>query len=185
MKDQIIQDSKVKMDKALEAFQREIARLRTGRASLSLLEEVRVDYYGQIVPLNQVASLSIPEPRLMTVAPWEQNLIPAIEKAIEKANIGISPVTDGKVIRLPVPALTEERRKDLVKLLKQHAEENRVAIRHARRDGMDALKKLEKDGKLSEDDSKKASVQLQKLTDDSIAKIDEVLAKKEKDIMQV
>lgn len=182
--DQILSEPRKKMEKALESFQNELGRLRTGRASLSLIDHVRVDYYGQMVPLNQVATLGIPEPRLITIAPWESPMIAAIEKAIEKANLGLNPVNDGKLVRLPIPPLTEERRKDLVKMIKNSAEESRVAIRHSRRDAMDLAKKLEKEGKISEDDSKKASVQIQKLTDDFIAKIDEASGKKEKELMQ-
>ena len=182
--DQIFTEAKKKMEKSLESFQNELGRLRTGRATLSLVDHVRVDYYGQMVPLNQVATLGIPEPRLITIAPWESPMIPIIEKAIEKANIGLNPVNDGKMVRLPIPSLTEERRKELVKIIKNYAEESRVAIRHSRRDAMDLCKKLEKDGKMSEDDSKKASTQIQKLTDDFIAKVDIASGKKEKELMQ-
>lgn len=185
MKDKIINDTKEKMEKCLTAFQAEMTKVRTGRASLGLVDSVRVDYYGQMVPLSQVGTLSIPDPKLITIAPWEQSLIPAIENAIKQANIGLNPVSDGKLIRLPVPPLNEERRKDIVKMLKKHGEDSRVAIRHVRREAVDAVKKLEKEGTVTEDDSKKASALIQKLTDDSIKRIDDGLEKKEKEIMQV
>lgn len=180
-----IKQTKEKMDKAVASFQGEMVKLRTGRASLSILDDIKVEYYGQIVPLKQVAALATPEPRLITISAWESNVVPAIEKAIIKANIGLVPANDGKLIRLPVPSLTEERRKELVKMLKNHAESSRVAIRHARRDGLEAIKKLEKDGKITEDDSKKGSTQIQKMTDDEIARIDQMVEKKSQEIMTV
>ncbi|MBX7147873.1 ribosome recycling factor [bacterium] len=183
--DAITRDATQKMEKSLEALKNQFGKLRTGRASLNLLDDIRVDYYGQMVPLNQVATLGIPEPRLITIAPWEASIIPAIEKAIDKANIGLNPVSDGKLIRLPIPALSEERRKDLVKSLKGHGEDARVSVRHARRDAMDLVKKQEKDSALTEDDAKKAGTIIQKLTDDFIAKIDAMVQTKEKEIMQV
>ncbi|HBF11788.1 MAG TPA: ribosome recycling factor [Deltaproteobacteria bacterium] len=185
MSDKIFKDAQGHMEKALEAFQREVSKMRTGRASLNLLDDIRVEYYGQYLPLNQVATLGVPEPRMIMVTPWESNIIPAIEKAIEKANIGLNPVNDGKAIRLPIPTLTEERRRDFVKMLKSHGEESRVAIRQSRREALDVAKKLEKEGKMTEDDSKKLSTQIQKLTDDFVAKIDAVVANKEKEILQV
>ena len=185
MSDKIFKDAQGHMEKALEAFQREVSKMRTGRASLNLLDDIRVEYYGQYLPLNQVATLGVPEPRMIMVTPCESNIIPAIEKAIEKANIGLNPVNDGKAIRLPIPTLTEERRRDFVKMLKSHGEESRVAIRQSRREALDVAKKLEKEGKMTEDDSKKLSTQIQKLTDDFVAKIDAVVANKEKEILQV
>ena len=181
----ILDETKKGMEKALEAFQRELSRLRTGRASLSILDEIRVDYYGQMTPLSQVATLGVPEPRMITISPWESRLIPEIEKAVEKANIGLTPINDGKMVRLPIPQPNEERRRELVKNIKNHAEECRVAIRHARRESIDKLKKLEKEGKIAEDDSKKGSHDVQKLTDDFTAKVDQMAAKKEQEIMQV
>lgn len=185
MSEKIIPNTQSKVGKAIEAFQREMARVRTGRASLVMLEDVRVDYYGQLVPLNQVATLAIPEARLITIAPWESNQISAIEKAIEKANIGVNPVNDGKIVRIPIPSLTEERRKELVKTIKHYAEETRVAIRHIRREILDEVKKIEKGGKMTEDDSKRISTQIQKVVDESVARVDEAVAKKEKEVMQV
>ncbi len=173
------------MEKALEAFRREISHLRTGRASVAILDDIRVDYYGAKTPLAQVATLGSPEPRLITVAPWQPDLIPVIEKAILNSNLGLNPVNDGKLIRLPIPALTEERRKDLVKIVKNYAEEARIQTRHARRDAMDEIKKGEKDSQISEDDAKKAGVVIQKMTDDAIVRIDESAQKKEKEILTV
>ncbi len=173
------------MEKSLEAFQQELSRLRTGRASLAILDDVRVESYGQLMPLNQVATLGVPEPRLITITPWDASLIPSIEKAIEKAQIGVSPVNDGKMIRLPIPSLTEERRKELVKKIKQYAEESRVAVRHGRREALESAKKSEKEGGLTEDESKKLSHQIQSLTDDVIKRIDQAVSKKEAEIMQV
>lgn len=185
MLEPLFQKTKAGMEKALEAFQKELSKMRTGRASISVLDHVRVSYYGQMAPLNQVATLGVPEPRLITIVPWEQKMVAEIEKAIIKANLGFSPVNDGKMVRLPIPPLTEERRRDLVKSMKHHAEEGRVSIRHARREAMDELKKLEKDHKITEDDSKKESVRIQKVTDEYIAKLDAALAKKEEEILTV
>lgn len=182
---QIIDEAKKGMEKALEAFQRELARLRTGRASLSILDEVRVDYYGQMTPLSQVATLGVPEPRLITISPWESRLIPEIEKAVEKANVGLNPINDGKIIRLPMPQPNEERRRELVKMIKNHAEECRVAIRHIRRESIDKMKKMEKEGQITEDDGKKGSQGMQKLTDDYTGRVDQAVSKKEAEIMQV
>lgn len=181
----MIDEIKKKMEKVLESFQHELSRLRTGRASLSVLDDVKVDSYGQLMPLNQVATLGVPEPRMITIQPWDSSLISAIEKAIDKAQIGLNPVNDGKLIRLPIPALNEERRKELAKKIKQHAEECRIAIRLVRRDGMELIKKQEKESKLTEDESKKLSVQIQGLTDETIAKVDKGGEKKEVEIMQV
>ncbi len=181
----ILDDIRKKMEKVLESFQHELSRLRTGRASLSVLDEVKVDSYGQLMPLNQVATLGVPEPRMITIQPWDSSLISAIEKAIDKAQIGLNPVNDGKMIRLPIPALNEERRKEIVKKIKQHAEESRVAIRLVRRDGMELIKKQEKASEITEDESKKSGTQIQTLTDDFIGKVDKGAEKKEVEIMQV
>lgn len=172
------------MEKALASFHADLARVRTGRASVAILDAVRVDYYGQMVPLNQVATLGVPEPRLITVSPWEPKIIPDIERAIEKANIGLSAVNDGKLIRIPIPPLTAERRKEFVKMVKQHGEDTRVSIRHARRETLDVVKETEKKGALTEDDSKKISAQVQKIHDEYIAKVDDAVAKKEKEILE-
>lgn len=185
MSQEVINQAKTKMENALDAFHREMSKMRTGRASLSILDEIRVDYYGQMTPLNQVATMGVPEPQLITVTPWEQQMLGPIEKAIEKANLGLSPMNDGKMVRLPIPPLTEERRREIVKLIKGHTEESRVAIRHARRDAIDEFKQLEKDGEITEDDSKKLAEQTQKLTDDYIKKIEEAFQNKEQEVMQV
>lgn len=180
-----LKESNERMEKAIEAFQRELSRLRTGRANLGILDDVHVDYYGQQMPLNQVATLGVPESRLITVQPWEANLIGEIEKAIEKANLGLTPQNDGKIIRLPIPPLTEERRKELVKGIKHHAEEAKVAIRHARREANEKFKKQEKAGEINEDDLKRLEKETQKLTDDHTDRIDSTVEKKEEEIMKV
>jgi len=173
------------MDKSVEALRREYQKIRTGRANLGLLDDVRIDYYGTPSPLSQVATLSVPEPRTITLQPWETKMIPIIEKAIMNANLGITPANDGKVIRLNLPALTEERRKDIVKQLKKTAEEAKVAVRNIRRDANDELKKLEKNKKISEDDLKRAEKEVQDATNSFVAKIDDVLAHKEKEVLEV
>jgi ribosome recycling factor len=185
MSQETVNHAKEKMEASLKALQNELGKLRTGRASLAVLDNIRVDYYGTPTPINQVASLAIPEARLITVQPWESNLIPAIEKAILEANIGLTPASDGKIVRLPVPKLTEDRRKDIVKQVKTMGEEARVSIRHVRRDAMDVLKKLKSDSKISEDEQKRTQDSVQKITDEYIAKVDGILAKKEEDIMTV
>lgn len=185
MNSPLIDEAKKKMEKSLEAFQLEMSRLRTGRANLSLLDGIKVESYGQIMPLNQVATLGSPEPRLLTIAPWDASMISSIEKAIDKSQLGLNPSNDGKVIRLPIPALTEERRKELVKKVKQHAEEARIAVRHARREGLETAKKQEKESLMTEDESKKLSDAMQKVTDEYIQKIDQAIVKKEAEIMQV
>jgi len=176
---------KIHMDKTVEALRRDYQKIRTGRANLGLLDDIRIDYYGTPSPLSQVATLSVPEPRTINLQPWETKMIPVIEKAIMNANLGITPANDGKVIRLNLPALTEERRKDIVKQLKKMAEEAKVAARNIRRDAIDELKKLEKNKKISEDDLKRTEKEVQDVTNSYVAKIDEVLAHKEKDVMEV
>lgn len=177
--------AKDKMESALKAMQVNFSKLRTGRASLTVLDGIRVDYYGTPTPINQVASLSVPEPRLIVIQPWEATIIPEIERAIDKANIGLNPTNDGKVVRLPIPQLTEDRRKEIVKQLKGMAEDCRVSVRQARKEANDALKNSEKNKEITEDDLKKGTDRVQKLTDDYIAKVDTVSATKEKDIMTV
>lgn len=173
------------MDKALEHLKRDLGGLRTGRASTALLDNIRVDYYGTITPLKQVASISTPEARLITVQPWDVKLIKEIEKALAVSDLGITPSNDGKIIRVPLPPLTEERRKDLIKICKKHGEDTKVQIRAVRRDSNEELKKLQKDGKLSEDDLRRHETEIQKLTDQYIAKIDQTLKKKEEEILEV
>ncbi len=174
-----------KMNGAIESLKKDFGAIRTGRASLSLLDAIKVDYYGTVTPLSQVATLGIPESRQITIQPWEQRLIPEIEKAILKSDLGLTPSNDGKTIRLMIPQLTEERRKQLVKIVRKRAEEARVAVRNVRRDIMDETKKLEKEKHLSEDDVKKFQEEIQKTTDSHINKIEEVLQHKEKEIMEV
>lgn len=181
----VLNTTKDKMESSLKALQNELGKLRTGRASLAVLDGIRVDYYGTPTPLNQVASLAVPEARLITVQPWESNLIPAIEKAILEANIGLTPASDGKIVRLPIPKLTEERRKDIVKQVKGLGEEAKVAVRHVRKDAMDQIKKLKSDSKITEDEQKRVEKDVQKITDDYITKVDGILSKKEEDIMTV
>jgi ribosome recycling factor len=174
-----------RMDAALEHLKRELAGLRTGRASLALLDMIKVDYYGTPTPLKQVANLAVPESRLMTVQPWEPPLIKEIEKAILGSGLGLTPSNDGKIIRIPVPPLTEERRKDLIKVCKKHAEETKVSLRTIRREGNEELKDLQKDAKLSEDELRKAETEIQKLTDQYVEKVDQILKKKEEEILEI
>lgn len=174
-----------RMNSAIEVLKKDFASIRTGRASLSLLEDINVDYYGTSTPLSQVATLGIPEPRQITIQPWEQRMIPEIEKAILKSGLGLTPSNDGKTIRINIPPLTEERRKELVKVVRKRAEEARVAVRNIRRDINDELKKAEKQEHMSEDDVKRLQEEIQKITDSYIAKVEEVLQHKEKEIMEV
>jgi ribosome recycling factor len=173
------------MDKTVESLRKEFQKVRTGRASTSLLEEIRVDYYGTPTPINQLATLAVPEPRTITLQPWEGKIIPLIEKAILNANLGVTPSNDGRLIRLNLPPLTEERRKDIVKQLRKTAEDAKVAVRNIRRDSIDELKKLEKDKKVTEDELKRGEKEVQDVTNSHVAKIDEVLAHKEKEVMEV
>lgn len=178
-------DINKRMDGAVKALTNEFAGLRTGRAHASLLEPIVVDAYGSNMPLNQVGTVGVPEPRMLTVQVWDKGLVKAVEKAIANANLGLNPAADGQLIRVPVPQLSEERRKELTKVAAKYAESARIAVRNVRRDGMDHLKKEEKDGKISQDEHKKQADEIQKLTDQHIAKIDEMLTSKEKDILTV
>lgn len=173
------------MDKSIQALKAELAKVRTGRASTALVDTVHVDYYGSSVPLNQVANVTTPDARTIQVSPWEAGMIGAIEKAILAANIGLTPQSDGKVVRIPLPPLTEERRKEMVKLVKKMGEETKIAVRNHRRDGNEELKKLEKAKTLSEDDTKKAMDLVQKKTDEKVAEVDKVIAGKEKEILTI
>ncbi|WP_136525798.1 ribosome recycling factor [Geomonas ferrireducens] len=181
----VIADMNVHMDKSIDSLRKDYQKVRTGRASTSLLEDVKVDSYGMLSPLNQVATLSVPEARTITIQPWDNKMIGPIEKAIMNSNLGLTPANDGKVIRLCLPPLTEERRKDIVKQLKRDAEEAKVALRNIRRDAIDKLKKLEKDKQISEDDLKRAEKDVQDGTNKYVAKVEEVLAHKEKEVMEV
>ncbi|MGB9711255.1 MAG: ribosome recycling factor [Thermodesulfovibrio sp.] len=174
-----------KMNQALEVFKKDLSTFRTGRASLGILDNIRVDYYGSMVPLNQVATLGIPEPRMITIQPWEQRMLADIEKAIMKSDLGLTPINDGKIIKIVIPPLTEERRKQLVKVVRKRAEEARVAIRNIRRDIIEEIKKAEKEKKLSEDESRRLQEEIQKITNSFIEKVDHALEQKEKEIMEV
>jgi ribosome recycling factor len=185
MLDEISQDAKNRMHKTVEAFQGEINKLRTGRAHPSLLEHIKVDYYGNPTPLNQVASITASDPRTLTITPWEKTMVQSIEKAIMNADLGLNPNTAGTVIRVPLPPLTEERRKDLVRVVKSEAENARVAIRNIRRDANADIKDLLKGKEISEDDEHRAQDGIQKLTDSFIAEIDKILDNKEKELMEI
>ena len=185
MIDKILEETGERMEKSLGAFKRELAGIRTGRATTTLLDSVKVEAYGQQMPLNQVASVSVPESRLILVQPWDRTIISDVEKAIHKSDLGLVPNTDGNVIRLAIPPLTEERRHDLVKIVRKQAEEARVSVRNIRRDANDSLKKAQKDGTVSEDDSHKAMDEVQELTDKYVEQIDKTLKSKEGEIMEV
>ena len=183
MVDTVKKAAQDKMTKAVNALTEELKKVRTGRAQVSMLDNVRVNYYGNLSPLNQVASISTPDAKSFLIAPWETSILKEIEQAIVKSDLGMAPINDGKTIRLKVPDLTEERRKDLAKQVNKIAEESRVAIRMARRDANEALKKAAKDKAISEDENKKAEADIQKLTDDSIKKIDQIAKEKEQSIL--
>lgn len=185
MYDEVIAGSRSKMEKAIESLKKELAKVRTGRASASLLDSVRVDYYGTPTPLSQVGTLAVPEPRLITIQAWEKNLIPEIERAILKSDLGLNPSSDGQLVRIAIPPLTEERRKEMVKLTKRMGEEAKIAIRNARRDANESLKKLEKDKDLSEDDLKRGEKDVQDATDAFVKRVDETVANKEKEVMEI
>ena len=176
---------RTRMEKAVSDLQHEMASIRTGRASLGILDHIRVDYYGTPTPLNQIANLHVPEPSLITIQPWDVSQIGPIERAIRVSDLGLNPANDGKVIRLPIPPLTEERRKELVKRLHAAAEHHRVAVRNVRRDGNEAVKKLLKDKKITEDDEERAHDEIQKLTDSYMEKIDQAAKSKEKEILEI
>jgi ribosome recycling factor len=185
MRSEVIMEMAEKMENSLEAFKTELTRIRTGRASLSLLDGIKVEAYGSPMPFNQVGTLTIPESRQIVIQPWDPQVMPAIEKAILKSELGLTPVNDGKVIRINIPQLTEERRKELVKIVKKIAEEYRVAIRNHRRDAIDSFKKQKKNKEISEDEQFKLQDEAQKETDISITKIDQVAAEKENEVMEV
>ncbi len=185
MAKQVLEQAKEKMEKSLAAFARELASIRAGRANASLLDRISVDYYGAPTPINQLAGVSVPEARLLVITPYDKSILGEIEKAIMKSDIGITPTNDGNVIRLAIPALTEDRRKELVKVVKKEAEEAKVAVRNVRRDANDELKKLEKNGEITEDDLRGYGDDIQKLTDEFIVKVDEVAKEKEKEILSV
>ncbi len=183
--DDILKDLADRIGKTIESFKSDLQSIRTGRANLHLLDNVRVDYYGQMTPLHQVGTLAVADARLLTVKPWEKNLIPVIEKAIRDANLGLNPQSDKDMVRIPIPPLTEERRRDIVKQVKHKGEEFKVAVRNERRDAKELLEAAEKDGDVSQDEAKKGLEKVQKATDDGVKKIDEIVAAKEKEVMQV
>jgi ribosome recycling factor len=178
-------DAEHRMQKAVDTVHQEFVKIRTGRASTALLDTVKVLYYGNLVPIAQMSTITIPEPRLLVIQPWERSLIPEVEKAILKSDLGLTPSNDGTFVRLPIPKLSEERRKDLVKIVKKFAEEGRVAVRNVRRDVNEHLKKLEKSHEISEDDLNQVLTETQKMTDKHIKDIDDLLDKKEKEILEV
>jgi ribosome recycling factor len=185
MSDDVVKELKTGIDKSLDDLRRELGKIRTGRATTSLLDGIRVNYYGTPTPLSQVANLAVPEPRMITVKPWEKPLLKDIEKAIREANIGIQPMNDGEIIRLPIPPLTEERRKDIAKQVKAKGEDHKVAIRNLRRDANERLKGMLKDKQISEDDNKRTGEKVQKETDAGVAQVDQIVQAKEKEVMSV
>lgn len=178
-------DLQRRMEGAISAFKHDLASLRTGRASSNLLDAIQVDAYGQAMPINQVATVTVPESRMISVSVWDKQMVGKVDRAIRESNLGLNPIMDGATLRIPLPELNEQRRKELAKIAHGYAENARIAARHVRRDGMDSLKKSEKDGDISEDDHRKQSDQVQKLTDETISQIDSLLAGKEAEIMQV
>lgn len=180
-----LDDLKRRMQGALSVLKTEFSGLRTGRASSSMMDPISVQAYGQAMPINQVATVSVPEPRMIAVQVWDKGMVSAVERAIRESNLGLNPVVDGTLLRLPIPELNQERRQDLIKVAHKYAEQAKVAIRHVRRDGMDTAKKAEKDGDISQDDSRVASEEVQKLTDSMITEVDSMLEKKEQEISQV
>jgi len=178
-------DLKRRMEGAIAAFKSDLGGLRTGRASASLLDPIMIEAYGSQMPINQVANVTVPEPRMLSVSVWDKSMVSSVEKAIRESTLGLNPMTDGTTVRVPLPELNEERRRELVKIAHQYAENARIAARHVRRDGMDTLKRLEKDGEISQDESRDHADDVQKQTDQTIASIDSLLAEKEQEIMQV
>lgn len=185
MPKQVISNAKTKMEKAIGAYTRELASIRAGRANASLLDRISIDYYGSQTPINQMAGISVPEARLLVIQPYDKTILGEIEKAILKSDLGLNPSNDGSIIRIAIPALTEERRKDLVKVVKKEAEEAKIAVRNVRRDANDELKKLEKNGDITEDDLRGYAEDIQKMTDGNISKIDDITKDKEKEILEV
>ena len=185
MIDDIMMTAEEKMQKSCAAYERDMMGLRAGRANPKLLDRIMVDYYGTQTPINQIGNISSPEPRLLVIAPWEAKMIPQVEKAIQKSDLGLNPSNDGKIIRLVFPELNEERRRDLTKVASKGAEETKVAIRSIRRDAIEQIKKLKKNSEITEDDQKDAEEEIQKMTDKAIKEVDDIFAKKEKEIMEV
>ncbi len=185
MQNKYVDDAKIRMEKSVEAFKHEMAKIRTGKATTALLDGIKVDYYGVMTPLNQVANVSVLDPHTLSVTPWDKSMVEKIDKAILQAELGLNPISDGTNLRIPIPPLTEERRKDLVKLVKKFAEDAKIAIRNIRRDAKDHVKRQEKNKEISEDEMYDLEDEIQKLTDDYIKKIDELFEEKEKEIMEI
>lgn len=185
MVNEVLKDARERMDKAVEAFRKSVLGVRAGRATPALLEKIRVDYYGTPTPIHQLATISVPEPRLLVIQPWDKSIVGAIERAILKSDLGLTPSSDGSVIRLAVPQLTTERRAELVRTVRKMAEDERVAVRNVRREAKERLEGMERDGRVSEDEARRGQEELQRLTDKAIAEIDRILAAKEKEIMDV
>lgn len=185
MVDKVLKECQARMERSLDALRQDLAAIRTGRASPSLIERLHVDYYGVSTPLNQVATITAPEARLLVVQPWDKTIIPAIEKAILKSDLGLNPTNDGKVIRVVIPYLSEERRKELIKVVRKRTEEGRVAIRNCRRDGLEILERMERDKEISEDEFKRAKERLQEITDSFIERVNEIGAAKEEEVLEV
>ena len=185
MIDDIKKDARTRMEKSVGALKQELTKLRTGRAHTSLLDHITVEYYGSDVPLNQVANVNVEDSRTLVVVPWEKNMVQPIEKAIMKSDLGLNPMSAGTVIRVPLPALTEERRKDMIRVVRQEAEGGRIAIRNVRRDALNDLKDLQKEKMISEDDERRAQDEIQGITDQYVARVEEILAEKEKDLMEI
>ena len=181
----IKEDAKTRMGKSIESLRQEFSKLRTGRAHTSLLDHIRVKYYGSEVPINQVANVSVQDSRTLGVTPWEKNMVPEVEKAIRNSDLGLNPVTTGNLIRVPLPALTEERRKDMIRVVRHEAESARVAVRNIRRDAIHSVKELLKEKEISEDEERRAEEDLQKITDKHVAEVDKLLGAKEADLMEV
>lgn len=185
MMDETLADSRKRMEKAVDVLRKELNKVRTGRATTSLLDDIKVDYYGTPTPLNQIGTMAVPEPRLITIQPWEKNLMPEIEKAIQRSDLGLNPNSDGQLIRISFPPLTEDRRKEMVKLTKRMGEDSKVAIRNIRRDANETIKGLEKEKEITEDDLKRGEKSVQDLTDQMVAKVDEIISNKEAEVMEI
>jgi ribosome recycling factor len=181
----VLKDLHANLDKGIDSLKRDLTKVRTGRANVAILDGIRVDYYGTPTPLNQVASVNAPDPRLITIKPWEKSLIPEIEKVIRSSQLGLNPSSDGEIVRLPMPALTGERRNELVKVIKKMAEEAKVALRNARRDANEMLKEFLKDKEITEDEEKAGLKKVQEATDGAVTKVDDLVAKKEKEVMEI
>jgi ribosome recycling factor len=185
MVNDVLKDLGADLEKAAEALRRELAKVRTGRANLAILDGIRIDYYGQMTPLNQCASLQVPDPRLITIKPWERSLVSKIDQAIRQSDLGLNPASDGELVRVPIPPLTQERRRDLVKIVKRMGEEAKVAIRSARRDANQMLRELTDAGEVSEDDERQGLKKVQETVDRAVARVDEIVGKKEAEILEV